>query len=131
MKELTREIVREISADIMSALEPVAEKHGIKLTYKGGSFTSSNCTYRIEAAVMGADGQAETRERENFTVFAARFGLDPSDLGVKFKSPHTGEIFEITGLAPRRRKFPVSAIRVSDRKGFKFPAQIIKMAERV
>jgi hypothetical protein len=39
-----------------------------------------------------------------------------------------GTTYEITGLKATRRKYPISADRLSDGKSFKFPVDVIKRA---
>ena len=44
-----------------------------------------------------------------------------------YRSGAGGERFRITGIDPKRPKYPVSAERLSDRRGFKFTAENIAM----
>jgi hypothetical protein len=60
-----------------------------------------------------------------FAYLAERYGLAPSDFGREFTAG--GERFRITGIDPKRPKYPVSAERLPDRRGFKFTAENIAM----
>ena len=125
LTSLDRTSVKAIAEDITKALESVANKYGVAIKYKGGSFTASNCTYRIEVAVKGNDGAVIDRDREAFKTHSIIFGLNPNMLDQTFV--HGGDTFKITGLSPRKHKFPVLAVKLSNGKGYKFPAHTIKL----
>ena len=60
-----------------------------------------------------------------FEVLAPHFGLEPEDHGGTLRSKD--ELFGIVAINPSRPKYPISAERVSDGRGFKFPAENIVM----
>lgn len=124
MKTLDRSSIREISVDMLKELEGVAAKHGVKFTYKGSSYNSKNCVFKIEAAIVGDDGVVCNQEREALKQYASLFNLSPTILDKTFIS--LGETFVVTGLSPRKSKFPVLATRIRDKKSFKFPADTIR-----
>jgi hypothetical protein len=68
-----------------------------------------------------ADGSLYSIERALFEALAEHFGLKPSDYGRTFKS--NDEVFRITSLNPNRPKYPISAERVADGRGFKFTVE--------
>lgn len=71
------------------------------------------------------DGSALDPERLRFEVLAAAFGLSPGDYGRQFSTGR--ELFRITGLDPRRPKYPVSAERIPDGQGFKFTSDQVAL----
>ena len=123
MKTLERSTVKDLSADIMEALKAVALKHGVQFTSKGCTFSSTNANYRIEAAVLGAGGVAETRERTDFPRYAGLFGLKPEWLDKSFV--HGPNTFTIIGLATRKSKQPVLAKQHTNGKTYVFPANTV------
>jgi hypothetical protein len=68
----------------------------------------------------------ETAEGRSFAAYAPRAGIDKDKLGKTFFSGN--DTYRITGWASSRPKYPVSAERVSDGKGFKFTVEQIKYA---
>lgn len=125
MKTLDRSTAGEISKDVMEALKAVALKHGVQFTQKGGSFSPTSLTLRIEAAVIGDGGVAETRERKAFSMWAGNYQLKPEWLDQTFASgTHT---YKITGLATRKSKNPILCQRLDDNKTYIFPADIVKL----
>lgn len=122
---LDRAVVREIAVDMMEALKAVALKHGIEFSYKGGSFFPSNATYRFEAALVGASGVAETRERKDYTLYAKSYNLKAEWLDKIFV--HDTDTFTIIGLSTRKRKNPVLCKNSRNDKTYVFPAYMVKM----
>jgi hypothetical protein len=124
-----RDKVRLIRETIQAELDKLAKTLGVKIGMNPGSFTSENVHFRLEVAEIGEDGVANTAEVENFRRYAKAYGMEPDDLGKTFKS-FTGETYAITGLSPRRSKYPVHATR-SDGKKFKFaPKQVLHFLGR-
>ena len=123
MKTLERSTVRDLSADIQAALQAVALKHGITFTPKGCTFSSTSATFRIEAAVIGDGGVAETRERTDFPRYAGLFGLKPEWLDKSFV--HGANTFTIIGIATRKSKQPVLAKQQGNGKTYVFPANTV------
>ena len=71
------------------------------------------------------DSTALDPERLRFEALAEAFGLSPADYGRQFSTGR--ELFRITGIAPRRPKYPVSAERIPDGQGFKFTSHQVAL----
>jgi hypothetical protein len=125
IKTLDRQNVKTISEDVMDALKSVALKHGVQFSYKGGRFSSSNVTYKIEAAVVGDGGVVESSERKDFILYATSYGLKPEWLDTKFTQ--SGKEFTIVGLSTRKHKNPVLCKQTSNGKTYIFSAEMIKL----
>jgi hypothetical protein len=64
-----------------------------------------------------------------FEALAEAFGLSPDDYGRQFSTGR--ERFRITGIDPRRPKYPLSAERISDGQGFKFTSdQVVLLLQK-
>ena len=64
-------------------------------------------------------------ERLRFEALSEAFGLSPADYGRQFSTGR--EQFGITGIDPRRPKYPVSAERIPDGQEFKFTAEQVSL----
>jgi len=126
MKTIDRQSAKALSLDMMEALKAVATKHGVQFRDKGGSFTPNNVTFRIEAAVIGATGVAETKERTEYPRYCQMYGLKAEWLDQSFTSAG-GESYTIVGLNTRKHKNPILCKRVSDGKIYVFSAEAVKM----
>jgi hypothetical protein len=117
---ITRAQAKTIGEEIREKVTLVAEKHCLAVDYRGVTYDSTMVRPRFELKVMGAD-------REEFGAYAHAYGLEPSDFGAEFTTG-TGRTYRITGIAPRRRKYPISAEEVKTGKGYKFPALTVSRA---
>lgn len=126
---IDRKFLKTFNADAMKALERVAAEHGVRITQAPGRFArdGSNATIKFELAAITTSGEVLSKDAQAFKTHAERYGLSPDDLGGTFT--HQGEQFRIVGLRTRRPKFPISAERVSDGRGFKFPENVLRNAE--
>jgi hypothetical protein len=125
--KIDRAFLKKFTRDAEKALEDVADLYGITVTYKGGSYdrNGANAKLRFEIAAPDAvTGVALSAEVQAFKSLAHVYGLKPEDLGSEFKVRNT--VYKITGLKNSRPKYPISAIRVSDGKAFKFPSETVK-----
>ena len=77
--------------------------------------------FTVEVGIPLSDGTIFEPRRAIFEVLAADYGLSPTDFGREFRA--NGETFQITGLNPRRPRYPIDAERLPDRRQFKFTAE--------
>lgn len=121
-RNLTPELCDRLRRDLMKACLNVAETHG--LTVEGGELSDIDLRHGFDISfrvgIPMEDGAIYSLEKEMFKVFALQFGLEPSDYGRTFKS--RDEMFRIVAINPNRPKYPISAERVADGRGFKFSA---------
>jgi hypothetical protein len=124
---LTPELCDRLKRDMMKACLAVAETHG--LTVEGGDLAdidlrnSFGISFRI--GIPTEDGTIYSPDKAMFEVLAPHFGLEPSDYRRTFRSQK--DLFRIMSINPNRPKYPISAERVSDGRGFKFPAENVVM----
>ena len=126
-RNLTPTLCDRLRRDLLSACQQVAETHG--LTVEGGELSdidlrhSFNIDFRI--GIPTVEGTIFSPEKALFEALADSFGLQPTDYGRMFKTG--GEAFRITAINPNRPKYPVSAERVADGRGYKFTAENVAM----
>ena len=122
-RNLTPALCDRLRRDLLAACQTVAETHG--LTVEGGDLSDIDLRHGFEVGfrvgIPMADGSLYSIERALFETLAEHFGLKPSDYGRTFKS--NGQAFRITSLNPNRPKYPISAERVADGRGFKFTVE--------
>ena len=126
--QIDRAFLRTFTKDAEAALTEIADKYGVKISYKGGSFdrVGSFATLKFEVVAPDAStGETLSREAQDFKRFANHYGFAPDDLGSEFTV--RGEVYRITGLKSRRPKFPISAERVKDGKLFKFSSHAVRL----
>lgn len=126
-RNLTPELCDRLRRDLMKACLSVAETHG--LTVERGELNDIDLRHGFDISfrvgIPMADGAIYSSDKALFEVLAPHFGLEPSDYGRMFKS--RDEAFRIVAINPNRPKYPIGAERVSDGRGFKFPADNVVM----
>lgn len=112
---------------MLEACREVADRNGLAIEDKGLRNTDLRwgfeVTFRI--CVPLSDGTTLDPEQLRFEALAEAFGLSASDFGREFSSGR--ETFRITGIDPRRPKYPISAERVPDGQGFKFTSEQVAL----
>lgn len=126
-RNLTPALCDRLRRDLLAACRQVAETHG--LAVEGGELSDIDLRHGFDIAfrvgIPTADGSLYSPEKALFEVMAEHFGLAPSDHGRIFRTG--GETFRITAINPNRPKYPISAERVADGRGYKFTAENVVM----
>lgn len=122
--EFNRKTCCSVSEQIEAHLAGLADELGIKITSKGGSYSDTSYTLKIECATISEDGQVQTKEATDFALYASRYGLEADDLGKTFT--RSGDLYTIVGCKPRSRKYPI-LVRKSGGKLIKFPADTVRL----
>lgn len=119
--EITRPLLRTLHAEFTEALEAVAKRHGVGIQLGNASFTSQNATFKVQVAVTGKGGVADTREAQDFRIFASSYGLSADDLGQTF--PYGGKEYTIVGLSRKSTKYPILCKR--DGENVRLPVESV------
>lgn len=120
--EFTRTNIKEIRAEVDSALHDIGQKHGIAFKINGISYGSDNFRSTINAVITEHSG--DTVYSVEFKNKCWKYGFQKEDLGKEFRSGDNR--FKIVGLKTRNRKYPVIAENVQTGKLHKFTALAVK-----
>jgi hypothetical protein len=116
--EMDKRQAREIGEAALEEMRKVADRYGMTVEYRGGSFTSSGAfSPKFEFKTRDAD-------RLEFQRVAWQLGLRPEDFGRTFQSE--GRTFRVTGVNLRASRLPVLAVEVSTGKTYKFPEAAVR-----
>lgn len=112
------------------AIEKALNDAGIEgVTFRLGSATyspGSHATFKLEVSQINQDGSVETKDAAEYHANAKWFGLPEDGLGKIIVL--RGDRYEIVGLAPRSRKYPVLVRRCRDKKTYKYPLYDVQRA---
>ena len=126
-RNLTPGLCKMVEAEMLRACVEVAAKHG--LVAEGMGLQAMDLRWNFEFCVRVSiplpDGSALDPERMLFEALAKEYGLSPDDFGREFSTGR--ERFRVAGIDPRRPKYPISATRVPDGKGYKFTAENVAL----
>lgn len=117
-----RNTVKNLRSDIDKALATLSKKYGIEITAGNASFTSSNVTYKVQAAVKAAGGVTMTKEASDFNLYA-NINLPGFKLGQTISLQ--GKEYTIAGWKVRAQRNPVIVTR--DGKSYRVSTEMIKM----
>lgn len=112
---------------MLAACRAVAERNGLAVDDKGLSNIDLRWGFDVSfrVSIPLADGRTLDPEQLRFEALAEAFGLSPGDFGREFSTGR--ETFRVTGIDPRRPKYPISVERMPDRQGFKFTADQVAL----
>ncbi len=123
MSSINKTVARDVGAAVEEALAEVAEKFGLTVEVRGGSYDATSFRPKVEFKTAGA-------AEDEFRTYAQMFGLDPDDFGRDFVSK--GRHFRISGLATRSHTYPILATEIASGKVYKFTsegiARVLKVA---
>lgn len=117
---LDRATVLNLQARMLEQLRPLADELGLTLSAGKSQFTSTEATVGIRIAVAPTDGV--TPEERLFRENAPFFGLGDEDYRRTFLSG--GQAFQLVGLKPRNRKYPLIGENGSGTR-YKFPFEVL------
>jgi hypothetical protein len=126
-RNLTPALCQRLQIDMLKACQDVAARHG--LVVEAQDITGVDLRWGFDAAFRVSiplpDGTALDPERLRFEALAEAFGLSPTDYGRQFGAGR--DLYRITGIDPRRPRYPVSAERIPDGQGFKFTSDQVAL----
>ena len=121
---LTRADVRALRDRLEAALAGFGDD--VQVTVGSATYSPNNATFKVELAAVGEDGEAVTKEAEDFQRYCRIYGLRPEDLNREFE--YGGTRYKLIGCKPRSTKFPLLAENVGSGKVYKLPAAVVQLA---
>ena len=112
---MNKDLVKLLSAELKTAADAIAAKHGLTVRAKGGSYSDTEFTARIGFEDANS-GEA------TFKKYASLYDLKDDDFGTTFTA--RGRRYTVSGIAPTRRSKPILATR-DDGKEFVFPVAYV------
>lgn len=98
-----RATVKVLSEELERAVQSVAEKYGIKISWAGGNFSPNAATIKLELAIIGGDGTAKTKEYDDLMTMAPV--LDILNIEARRYDSQVGD-FHIVGYRAKAHKKP-------------------------
>jgi len=108
---MDKEMARVMHKDVETVMALVAERHGVKLIMKGGSFTDRVYKPRIEFVEL-VDSDATNVAQQEWNTYCHLLGFEKSDY-----LRHVlinGRRAKLVAIKPRNRKYPVIVEMLDD-----------------
>ena len=122
---IDRPIADMLRKSLNEAVAEFAKEFGLHGAVVGTHhYRTKNVSFKVELAIFAEDGLVQNKEVTLWTFFAQSNGLPTDGVGRTFISG--GKQYRITGCAPRRYRYPISATRVPDGRRFKFTIDQVK-----
>ena len=106
---------RILSEELVAVIQQAMDKHGLAVSYTGGRYGGPTATLSFKLDVPAIAEKVANKDGE---LVGAKFSV-----GHVFES--NGYQYKVTGFNLRRPKYPVSAERASNGKGYKFPVEAV------
>ena len=121
---MNRSTAKTLSDEVVDLLNNYFKDQGIVVTKGNGKYDDTSLTVPITFNEPNEDGIVVTKEEMDYLAYSKLFGLD----GVPFGSTFTfrNDLYAISGLKPRSRKYPILARQAANGKTYKFPADDVK-----
>jgi hypothetical protein len=121
VSSIDRSTAKQIGAACEEALLEVAEKFGLTVTVRGGSYDQTVGTFTPKIIFAEADAA-----KNEFVQYASMFLLDADDFGKEFVCG--GITFRVCGIKTRATKMPILATKVGTDKVYKFASEVVRKA---
>lgn len=122
MTKLTTTLLRDIRTDIDAALKAVGEKYGVTLTTGKCTYADEHAKFQVNLATIGGDGNARTKQSDDYLRFASLRGWNPDLL---FQQIKWGDrTMTVIGAYPRR-KSPI-LVRAQDGAQYLLPDYVVR-----
>lgn len=119
---ISKEMLQAFRRDFNEAMKPLETKYNLELKLSKITYGEDSFQGKVEAFDRS---QGESKEANEFNKYCSYYGLQPSDLNRVITTPN-GEGYQIKGLDRQKRKYCISAIRVSDGKEFGLTLDFVK-----
>lgn len=115
-----------IRAEIQDALDKISKTVGVNFTLRNGTYTPETLSFKLTGAIIDKKtGKSINEEEQDFTKYATRYGLDPSDLHKTIVL--NDEKYIISGLTTRSRKYTILVTNVKTKKPYKMTPAMVKV----
>ena len=114
----TSEKLKMIQADLRLAFDEIGKKHHIVFNTGTLSYNTLYFTMPLKGRFLDAQNSTEEADKEEFELYAGRFGLTGDMFGKLFTIE--GKTYKICGIRPKARKYHISAKALVGGKTFIF-----------
>lgn len=124
LTEFNKATCADLIKRINDALAPIGEELGIRIMYRGGTFSPGEFKPKLVIEIpAGAGGVVENKDAGTFRANAAFLGLAPTDLGRTFTD--RGGTFTVIGMTARGRNCILCRIEDGTQRVYKYDPKLV------
>jgi hypothetical protein len=116
IKEFSKANLLLLRDDINAELTALGEKYGITLQAVNGSFSPTECTFKLEVTLEGEKTRKDTRKETLLEMYGKLYVKD-FDINAIYSHPGLGD-FNFVGYNSRARKNPFEVKQLSSGKTY-------------
>jgi len=120
---IDRRTAKMLSHELEKAATIIAEKYGLKVSKKSGSFDEMRHTARVEFSV-GENADGKSSNQVDFDKYCSWYGLKPEHFGQKIALD--GDTYTISGVRTKATKNTICIERVTDGKTFVVSEKVVQ-----
>lgn len=122
VQEFNKTNLRQMNAEIESALKQIASKYGLEVKLGNTRFSKQNASSKFELMTIGDSGNIMTKEALDFNRYKNYKDIR-ANLGDSFQ--FNGNTYTIVGYKARSHKYPILAKCAEDGKTYKLPINTV------
>jgi hypothetical protein len=119
----TKENIKAIRTELTDVLNDYATVSGFKVQL--GTIKFDDNSFKLTVKGIDDELPGEDFLGKEFLLHCEEYGFEPEDLGKNFKDAK-GNVFILTGIKKKNRKYPVIAENVDTKKPYKFAPEAVK-----
>lgn len=128
IKNFNRTNLEQLDSDILKALQPVFDKHGVMLTSMPGRFNSTEYNLKLniivtDPSIKPGESGREIELRKSVEKYGRLFNVSASDIGKVFDQG--GARFTFVGINMKAKKYPIVGKNKDNGKLYKFDETVL------
>lgn len=120
-----KQTAKSLGTEIAFALQMIATKHGIEITYGGGTVGDTEFSCKVRCKVIDKDALAK-KQRSDWDGACSIFDLTPDDY-LRMVDVGRGKIVQLLGFELGRTKCPIRVRDLQTDKIMLYPETLTKM----
>ena len=121
--KITPNILDEFRNDFENQMKGMEAKYGFKISLGSMSYSSNQFTSKVTVTDTAGGNADDAEGKQSLKSDGWKFNLTEKDYNKRFG--YNGKQWELKGLKPRSRKYPIIATEVGTNKSYKLPGHAL------
>lgn len=135
IKKFNKTVAKQLAAEVIEALQPVLKKYDIQAVEKGGSFTETSFTQKVEFMIqVSEDENVRDREYKENLKYAEMYGMGLSEADYnklfEYRNGYKNETYRFAGLNFRAKRYPIVAENMQTGEYTRFTDSVTSLVKK-